>query len=102
MKNQAVLITGALTKIGRATAVAFAREGARITPNNQLTTLGAKHSRDPQLKIGNLLIHNHINASVPEVFRALHLIPSPLHQPSFLSNYKEIFSWRSHLRVRLF
>ncbi len=30
MKNQTVLITGALTGIGRATAVAFAREGAKI------------------------------------------------------------------------
>lgn len=30
MKNQTVLITGALTGIGRATAAAFAREGAKI------------------------------------------------------------------------
>ncbi len=30
MKNQTVLITGALTGIGRATAIAFAREGAKI------------------------------------------------------------------------
>lgn len=30
MKNQVVLITGALTGIGRATALAFAREGAKI------------------------------------------------------------------------
>ena len=30
MKNQVVLITGALTGIGRATAIAFAREGAKI------------------------------------------------------------------------
>ena len=30
MKNQTVLITGALTGIGRATAVAFAREGAKL------------------------------------------------------------------------
>jgi len=31
---KAVLIKGALTGIGRTTAVAFAREGAKITPNN--------------------------------------------------------------------
>jgi len=30
MKNQTVLITGALTGIGRATAIAFAGEGAKI------------------------------------------------------------------------
>src|ERR1700730_15686496 len=30
MKNPVVLITGALTGIGRATAIAFAQEGARI------------------------------------------------------------------------
>jgi len=30
MKNKVVLITGALTGIGRATALAFAREGAHI------------------------------------------------------------------------
>ena len=30
MKNQTILITGALTGIGRATAIAFAREGAKL------------------------------------------------------------------------
>ena len=30
MKNKVVLITGALTGIGRATAIAFAKEGARL------------------------------------------------------------------------
>src|SRR5256885_12096128 len=30
MKNKAILITGALTGIGRATAIAFAREGAHV------------------------------------------------------------------------
>jgi len=30
MKNKVILITGALTGIGRATALAFAREGAHI------------------------------------------------------------------------
>jgi NAD(P)-dependent dehydrogenase (short-subunit alcohol dehydrogenase family) len=30
MKDKVVLITGALTGIGRATAIAFAKEGARL------------------------------------------------------------------------
>ena len=30
MKNKVILITGALTGIGRATAIAFAREGAHV------------------------------------------------------------------------
>jgi NAD(P)-dependent dehydrogenase (short-subunit alcohol dehydrogenase family) len=30
MNHQVVLITGALTEIGRATAIAFAKDGARV------------------------------------------------------------------------
>ncbi len=42
MKNQTVLITGALTGIGRATAVAFAREGAKIIVSGRHEDKGAE------------------------------------------------------------
>src|SRR6202022_861827 len=42
MKNKVVLITGALTGIGRATAVAFAQEGARIVISGRRDEEGQK------------------------------------------------------------
>jgi NAD(P)-dependent dehydrogenase (short-subunit alcohol dehydrogenase family) len=42
MNDQVVLITGALTGIGRATAIAFAREGARIVVSGRRDELGRK------------------------------------------------------------
>jgi NAD(P)-dependent dehydrogenase (short-subunit alcohol dehydrogenase family) len=42
MKNQAVLITGALTGIGRATAVAFARAGAKIVVSGRHVEKGVE------------------------------------------------------------
>ncbi len=42
MKNQTVLITGALTGIGRATAVAFAREGAKIVVSGRNEDKGSE------------------------------------------------------------
>ena len=47
MKNKAVLITGALTGIGRATALAFAREGARIV-------ISGRHEDEGQDLVGEL------------------------------------------------
>ncbi len=40
MSNQVVLITGALTGIGRATAIAFAREGARLVVSGRRDDAG--------------------------------------------------------------
>src|SRR6195256_4880081 len=40
MKNSVVLITGALTGIGRATALAFAQEGARIVVSGRRDDAG--------------------------------------------------------------
>jgi NAD(P)-dependent dehydrogenase (short-subunit alcohol dehydrogenase family) len=42
MNHQVVLITGALTGIGRATAIAFAREGARIVVSGRRDEVGQK------------------------------------------------------------
>src|SRR6195256_3809896 len=42
MKNSVVLITGALTGIGRATALAFAQEGARIVVSGRRDDAGEK------------------------------------------------------------
>ena len=40
MTQQVVLITGALTGIGRATAVAFARKGAKVMVSGRHETRG--------------------------------------------------------------
>src|SRR6202051_3696162 len=42
MNSQVVLITGALTGIGRATALAFAREGARVVVSGRHEDEGQK------------------------------------------------------------
>ncbi len=42
MSDQVVLITGALTGIGRATAIAFAREGAKIVVSGRHDKEGQK------------------------------------------------------------
>src|SRR2546427_11448078 len=47
MKNKVVLITGALTGIGRATALAFAREGAGIV-------ISGRHEEEGQKLVGEL------------------------------------------------
>jgi hypothetical protein len=47
MKNRVVLITGALTGIGRATALAFAREGASIV-------VSGRHEEEGQKLVGEL------------------------------------------------
>src|SRR6476646_11832876 len=47
MKSKVVLITGALTGIGRATALAFAQEGARIV-------ISGRHDEEGEMLVGEL------------------------------------------------
>jgi len=47
MNNRVVLITGALTGIGRATALAFAQEGASIV-------VSGRHEEEGQELVGEL------------------------------------------------
>ena len=44
MSNPVVLVTGALAGIGRATAIAFAREGARVVVSGRNDEAGAAHA----------------------------------------------------------
>src|SRR5580698_9355001 len=46
MSNPVVLITGALTGIGRATAFAYAKEGARVVVSGRNDELGAELVRE--------------------------------------------------------
>src|SRR5579871_5194700 len=46
MSSQVVLITGALTGIGRATALAFAREGARVVVSGRHDDEGLKLAQE--------------------------------------------------------
>jgi len=47
MKNKVVLITGGLTGIGRATALAFAQEGASVV-------VSGRHEEEGQKLVGEL------------------------------------------------
>ena len=47
MNTQVVLITGALTGIGRATALAFANEGARVA-------VSGRHDEEGQKLVGEI------------------------------------------------
>jgi NAD(P)-dependent dehydrogenase (short-subunit alcohol dehydrogenase family) len=46
MNASVVLITGALTGIGRATALAFAKEGARIAISGRQTVMGSEDAKE--------------------------------------------------------
>src|ERR1700693_43925 len=48
MKNQVVLITGALTGIGRAAAFAFAKKGARVVVSGRRDEVGEALARELQ------------------------------------------------------
>src|SRR5713226_10098061 len=52
MSSQVVLITGALTGIGRATALAFAHEGARVVVSGRHDDEGQKLAKELR-KLGN-------------------------------------------------
>ncbi len=57
MSSPVVLITGALTGIGRATAVAFAKEGARVVVSGRREQEGKK--LEGELVLGTLLSMKH-------------------------------------------
>jgi len=58
MSNQVVLITGALTGIGRATAVAFAKAGANIV-------ISGRHADEGQKLAAELALLSMLAASTP-------------------------------------
>jgi len=55
MKNKVILVTGALTGIGRATALAFAREGAHIAVSGRHNEAG--NALATEVKDGVLVEH---------------------------------------------
>ena len=58
MSNPVVLITGALTDIGRATAIAFAKEGARLVVAAPLRrTARLNRQRHPVSLLRGVLYH---------------------------------------------
>jgi NAD(P)-dependent dehydrogenase (short-subunit alcohol dehydrogenase family) len=74
MSEQVVLITGALTGIGRATAIAFAREGAKIV-------VSGRHDKEGQklvTELGGLVLVSRVTR---EVRSSVAISPDPGDDP---------------------
>jgi NAD(P)-dependent dehydrogenase (short-subunit alcohol dehydrogenase family) len=66
LKERAVLITGSSSGIGRATALRFAREGARIVVHYHVNRKGAEETRDEMEKLGAACLLAQADVSKPE------------------------------------
>ena len=66
IKNKVVLITGSSSGIGKATAIAFAKEGAKVVVNYHINEEGAKETKAEIVKLGGACMIVKADVSKPK------------------------------------